>query len=81
MCWLNKTKRLLANFPKTSALALGCLSVAALPPYYLLPLLAAAFGGLMFLRWQARRRKKPLPVGYWFGFGHFACGLFWTTTR
>lgn len=61
MCWLNKTKRLLANFPKTSALALGCLSVAALPPYYLLPLLAAAFGGLMFLLLASPSPKKPLP--------------------
>ena len=77
MCWLNKTKRLLANFPKTSALALGCLSVAALPPYYLLPLLAAAFGGLMFLLLASPSPKKAFAVGYWFGFGHFACGLFW----
>lgn len=64
-------------YPKMSALILGCLSVLALPPYYFLPILILSFGGLMFLSQNKLSYKNSFGLGYWFGFGHFALGLFW----
>lgn len=69
-------KRLNA-YPKTSAFLLGCLSVLALPPFYFLPVLIVSFGGLFFFIQKSSTPKKAFAAGYWFGFGHFACGLFW----
>ncbi len=77
MHWLNNTKQFFEKFSKSAALILGGLSTAALPPYYFLPLLVFAFAGLMFLLLTSPSPKKAFALGYWFGFGHFACGLFW----
>lgn len=70
-------RNLFLTYHKTSALIFGCLSVLALPPFYLTPLLLISFGGLMFLLETSSSPKKAFSAGYWFGFGHFACGLFW----
>ncbi len=67
----------LAQYPKIVAFALGCLSVAALPPYYLLPFLIISFSGLLIMLGRASSAKKSFLLGYWFGFGHYACGFFW----
>ncbi len=69
----------LAQYPKTIAFALGCLSVAALPPYYLLPFLIISFSGLLIMLGRNSSAKKSFLLGYWFGFGHYACGFFWIT--
>ena len=68
---------MLQAHPKTLALLLGCLSVAALPPYYCLPILIVSFGGLMLLTQNKLSYKNSFSLGYWFGFGYFALGLFW----
>ena len=67
----------LSAYPKTIALILGCLSVAALPPYYILPILFVSFSGLLLLEKNSTSFKHSFALGYWFGFGHFALGLSW----
>lgn len=55
--------------------------MAALPPIYLLPLLVPAFTALVWLCNGSRNNRAPsrsaFAVGWWFGFGHFATGLYW----
>jgi apolipoprotein N-acyltransferase len=59
------------------AAGLGALSAGALPPLHLLPLLWLAFPGLLWLLDGARRRRDAFVLGWAFGFGHFAAGLYW----
>lgn len=59
------------------AMVLGCAASAALPPVYALPLLVVAFSGLMWQLEGARRGRGAFAAGWWFGFGHFAIGLYW----
>ncbi len=62
-----------------AAALLGALAAAALPPVFLLPVLLVSVPGLLALLdrsttpWMAARR------GFWFGFGHHLCGLYWMT--
>ena len=58
------------------AAGLGVLSAGALPPLHLLPLLWLAFPGLLWLLDGARRRRDAFVLGWAFGFGHFAAGLY-----
>jgi len=60
------------------AFALGALATMALPPLYFFPILALSFSGLIWLLDSARRTRTALAVGWWFGFGYFAAGLYWT---
>ncbi len=62
-----------------AALALGVLSVGALPPLYLLPLLVVAFTGLLWLGLGAKTPRAAFLIGWSFGFGHYAAGLYWIT--
>ena len=61
------------------ALILGLLSVGALPPLYVAPLLLVAFSGLLWLAHGAKTPRAAALIGWWFGFGHFAAGLYWIT--
>lgn len=71
------------------ALAAGVLSVLAMPPFFLWPVL---MGTIPVLVWMLDGTKgEPSPrrfptratllsafaVGWWFGFGYFLAGLFW----
>ena len=56
---------------------LGVAATAALPPFHLLPLLAVAFVGLVWLIDGSASRRSALAAGWWFGFGHFVSGLYW----
>lgn len=64
---------------RLTAAGLGVLSVAALPPLHLLPVLLLAFPGLLWLLDGARDRRAAFAIGWWFGFGHFAAGLYWVS--
>ncbi len=56
---------------------LGVAAAAALPPVYALPLYAVGFAGLLVLMGQARRALGAFALGWAFGFGHHAAGLYW----
>jgi apolipoprotein N-acyltransferase len=60
-----------------AAAGLGILSVAALPPLYLLPFLWLAFPGILWLLDGATGWRRAFFLGWAFGFGHFAAGLYW----
>ena len=67
----------LFSHKKTLCLAAGALSVLALPPYYMLPLLFISFSWLLLCLSKATSGKQAFAYGYWFGFGWFACGFSW----
>jgi apolipoprotein N-acyltransferase len=57
----------------------GLLAAAALPPFYLLPLLIPAFTGALWLLAGAGPYggRQAALLGWAFGTGHFAAGLYW----
>jgi apolipoprotein N-acyltransferase len=59
--------------------ALGGLASLALPPAYAVPVLLAAFPGLLWLLDGATTRRTAFFLGWWFGFGHFLFGLYWVS--
>ena len=68
------------------ALASGALSALAMPPFFLFPVLWLTFPVLVWLidgavagshRRGLRRFLPAFGVGWWFGFGYFAAGLWW----
>ncbi len=59
------------------AFILGVTAVGALPPLHVWPLLIPAFSGLLWLTEGAGRRRRAFAVGWWFGLGYFAAGLYW----
>ncbi len=59
------------------AAALGALSVAALPPVYFVPALVPAFVGLLWQLEGVASRRGAFALGWAFGLGHFAAGLYW----
>ncbi len=63
-----------------ASLGAGAVAAAALPPVGALPLLVVAFTVLVWLIDGCRRGRAALAVGWWFGFGHFVAGLYWTGT-
>ncbi|MSP66586.1 MAG: apolipoprotein N-acyltransferase [Alphaproteobacteria bacterium] len=56
---------------------LGILATGALPPLHLLPLLPVAFTPLLWLIDGAPGARRAAALGWWFGLGHFASGLYW----
>lgn len=59
------------------AFALGALAALALPPTYFLPALVPAFVGLLWLLDGSTRPRQALVLGWWWGWGFFAAGLYW----
>jgi len=59
------------------AFVLGALAVFAMPPTYQIYLLVPAFSGLLWLSVDASSRWRAFAVGWWFGAGFFAAGLYW----
>ncbi|WP_374440153.1 apolipoprotein N-acyltransferase [Stella sp.] len=60
-----------------ASFGLGALASLALPPAYLLPALAVAFTGLIWLLDGAGRPRSAFWLGWWFGFGYLTVGLYW----
>lgn len=59
-----------------AALALGGLAAAAMPPVGMVVALVPAFTGLLWLV-NGAGWKRALWLGWMFGLGHFAAGLYW----
>jgi len=59
------------------AVALGIAATGALPPLHLAPLLIVAFSGLVWLIDGSAKGRAAFAIGWWFGFGHFATGIYW----
>lgn len=62
------------------ALLLGALAALALPPVHAVPILVVAFTGLVWLMDGARRPREAFWLGWWFGLGHFAAGIYWVAS-
>lgn len=83
LCEIAARMRALAGRRRAAvAAALGACAALALPPIHLLPLAVVGFAGLVWLLEGASgdARRPALAaflVGWWFGFGHFALGLYW----
>lgn len=60
------------------AAGLGASATAALPPVHIVILLIPAFTGLLWLI-DFRKPRAAFAVGWWFGFGHFVSGVYWTS--
>ncbi|MBC8158616.1 MAG: apolipoprotein N-acyltransferase [Alphaproteobacteria bacterium] len=48
-----------------------------MPPVHLVFLLIPAFVGWLWMLGEARNWRAAFGVGWWFGLGHFAAGLYW----
>jgi apolipoprotein N-acyltransferase len=59
------------------AALLGVLAAAALPPVDLVPLLAVAFSGLVWLAGGVSGRRAAFVLGWSFGLGFFLAGFYW----
>ncbi|MDP4796644.1 MAG: apolipoprotein N-acyltransferase [Rhodospirillales bacterium] len=59
------------------AVVLGVLAVAALPPFYIIPVLWLSFTGLAILIVTANKWYQAALEGWLFGLGWFAGGLYW----
>ncbi len=69
--------KLFARSPKKLAFISGVLSVAVLPPHSMFWLGFLSFPILLLLINSAGTKKNAFAVGYWFGYGYFACNMAW----
>lgn len=60
-----------------AAMLFGVCLTLALPPLYLLPALPVGFCGLFWLLAATPDPRRAALDGWWFGMGHFVCGLYW----
>ena len=65
------------KYHKTSALILGLLLCAALPPYFYFWMAPLVFSLYYVLLLKQNGLKTAAACGYWFGFGFFAGGFYW----
>lgn len=65
--------------PLVTAFGLGAVAVLALPPTSIIPVLLAAFPGLLWLLERIERPRTAFFIGWWFGFGTFLFGLYWVS--
>lgn len=66
-----------ARHQNTIALSAGALSALAFAPLHLLPLLPLGFAVLLWLLDSAGTSRRAATLGWIFGFGQFAIGLYW----
>ena len=63
------------------AFAAGVCAALAQAPFYVLPLMAAAYAAFLLLTDAARKEPRParagFSLGWFFGFGYFVLGLYW----
>ncbi|MBR0679975.1 apolipoprotein N-acyltransferase [Roseomonas eburnea] len=62
-----------------TAIGLGALAALALPPVHAVPVLLLAIPGLLVLVGAAGSWRRAFWVGYAWGWGYFAAGLYWIT--
>ena len=62
-----------------TAAGLGALAALALPPLHVIPALWLAVPALLVLIGAQPGMIGAARVGFWFGFGHHALGLYWIT--
>jgi len=62
-----------------TAFLLGALAAAAQPPVHFLPVLFVSFPGLVWLLDGTLRRRTAFVLGWLFGAGYFAAGLYWVS--
>src|SRR5262249_54276887 len=60
-----------------AAFLLGALAAAAMPPVDLAPVLIVSFSGLVWLAEGNKGLRSPFALGWSFGAGFFAAGLYW----
>lgn len=56
---------------------LGVLATGAMPPLHGVFLLIPALTGFLWLLFSLNTRRSAFFLGWWFGLGHFASGLYW----
>lgn len=59
-----------------AAIGLGIVGAGILPPLYLFPLGFVSFVGLVWML-EGRSARSAFWIGWLFGLGHFATGLYW----
>lgn len=64
---------------RATAFVLGFLAVFSMPPLYQLYVLVPAFVGLLWLSAAQPTRWRAFVIGWWFGAGFFAAGLYWVS--
>lgn len=74
-----KLATLMKENPKKSSILLGLISVSALPPYYLFPILFFSLSTLLWLLIPEQKFKSAFAKGYWFGFAFFGLGFSWAS--
>ena len=62
-----------------TAIGLGALAALALPPVHAVPVLLVAIPGLLALLGAAASWKRAFWIGFAWGWGYFAAGLYWIT--
>jgi len=62
-----------------AAVLLGMLSAAALPPFFVLPVLLISIPGLLALIDGSRTPWVAVRRGFWFAWGNHILGLYWIT--
>lgn len=65
--------------PAWAACLLGLVSALALPPFFVVPVLAVTVPGLLLLLDTAGTWKRALWLGFCFGFVHDIAGYYWIT--
>ena len=61
-----------------TAVLLGALAAAALAPVHALPVVLVSFSALLWMIAASRNGRAAFAAGWWFGFGYFVAGLYWT---
>ncbi len=64
-------------YRKLAALILGTLAVAALPPFYVIPVLWLSLAGFLLFNWTAISWRQAVAEGWLFGLGWFGGGFYW----
>jgi apolipoprotein N-acyltransferase len=76
-CWAQKVSGLDGWTRRAVAAGAGIIAAAALPPVHALPVLLISFPCLIWLIDGTQNWRRAFWVGWWFGLGHFAAGLYW----